>query len=173
MAARREGSLAWLVIAGVISLGVAGALWGLMDSTFVAQITAQSAWSAPDGSIEQLGRQYVLTTWNWLLLVVVLRLGLEAIVASRLTGGSTTLVVGTFVLVIVHLVLVMLTLIFPEMATPVYEQAEQTGAIQGTDFMRAATLAYQWAIGPIPAVLLLIADGWYLSSPIRRDALGV
>lgn len=169
----RQGSLAWLVIAAVVSLGIAGALWGIMDAAYVDEITSQSAWSAPAGSVVALGRGYVIATWDWLLLVVVLRVGLEAIVASRLAGASTSIVLGTFVLVLVHLICVMLAFIFPEMAAPIYDQAQNAAALNNTDWMRAATLAYEWGIGPLPAVLLLTLDGWYLSSPIRRDALGI
>lgn len=170
----RSGSLGWVVLAGGVSLGVAGALWGLLDAAFIGELAATSSWAAPDGSIPDQSRTYILTAWNWLLLIVVLRVGIEALVSSRLVGATTRLPVATVVLFLVHLLVVLWALAIPEMATPIYTRAtgqysSALAALPGTE--TAVTLAYEWGIGVLPAVLLLIGDGWYLSAPIRNDML--
>jgi hypothetical protein len=170
----RSGSLGWVVLAGGVSLGIAGAMWGLLDAAFVDELVATSSWAAPEGSIASRGRGYVLTTWDWLLLIVVLRIGLEALVASRLAGATTQLPVATLVLFAVHLIVLLWALIFPELATPLYERAtgvyaSEVGSLSGAT--TAVELAYEWGIGVLPAVLMLIGDGWYLSAPIRNDML--
>jgi len=43
--------------------------------------------------------------------------------------------------------------------------AQNAGAETGVRF------SYELAIGILPAVLLVIADGYYLSAPIRNDLL--
>jgi hypothetical protein len=173
--AARSGSLAWVVLAGLISIGIASALWGLLDAAFVDELMATDSWNAAPGSVLETGRQYVITTWNWLLLVVVLRVGIEALVASRLTGATTQLPFSTVVLLFVHIGLVLWMLTIPEMAQPIYdmatgEHADALAALPGTQ--SAVEMGYQWGIGVLPAVLLVVADGWYLSAPIRNDLIG-
>lgn len=170
----RSGSLGWVVLAGGVSIGIASAIWGVLDVAFVGEITATNTWSAPPGSVLNEGRTYVLRSWDWLILIVVLRVGLEALVSSRLVGATTRLPVSTFVLVILHLFLVVWMATIPEMAQPIYELATtdysaQLAALSGLD--TAVTLSYEWGIGLLPAVLLVVSDGWYLSAPIRNDLL--
>lgn len=170
----RSGSLAWVVLAGMVSIGVASAMWGILDAAFVDELMATSSWDATTGSVLATGREYVITTWNWVLLVVVLRVGIEALVASRLTGATTQLPFATVLLLFVHVGLVLWMLTIAEMAQPIYdmatgEHASALEALPGT--MSAVEMAYQWGIGILPAVLLVVADGWYLSAPIRNDLL--
>lgn len=170
----RSGSLAWVVLAGAVSIGIASAMWGVLDARFVDTLVATDSWQAPAGSTLQLGREYVITTWNWLLLIVVLRVGLEALVASRLSGATTQLPFGTLVLLTIHILLVVWMLTIPEMAQPLHDMAlndyaSALAALPGTD--TAVEMAYEWGIGLIPAILLVVADGWYLSAPIRNDLI--
>jgi hypothetical protein len=167
----RSGSLGWVVIAGGISIAVASAFWGLLDTAFVGTIVATDSWAAAEGSLLQQGREYVLTTWDWFLLIVLLRIGIEAIVASRLVGATTSLPFATLLVLAFHLFLVLFMLTIPEMADAVYQQAQSMQAVEDAGMMRAVDLAMQWGIGVLPAVLLLVADVWYLSSPIRNDML--
>jgi len=165
----RSGSLGWVVIAGSISLVIAGAMWGLLDSQFVDVVITMESWQAPDGSIPAQGREYVVATWDWFLLIIVLRIGLEAIVASRLGGASTSLPLNTMVLFIAHLFLIIWMAFFPEIGAAFYDQS-QTASV-ASNYQTGPQLAFQWGIGVIPAVLLLVTDVWYLSEPIRNDLL--
>ncbi|WP_435067698.1 hypothetical protein [Haloplanus sp. C73] len=170
----RSGSLGWVVIAGGISIGVASAMWGLLDSTFIATLIATDSWQAPADSIAATGRDYVLTTWKWLLLIVVFRVGLEAVIAARLSGATSWLPVATLLLVFTHILVVLYALVIPEMAQPLYELAMNDynfalDALPGTE--TAVRFSYELAVGILPAVLLVIADGYYLSAPIRNDML--
>jgi len=170
----RSGSLGWVAIAGLVSLGIAGAMWGVLDSQFISTLVATDSWSAADGSTLQLGREYVLRTWRWLLLIVLLRVGLEALVASRLTGASTQLPIATLVLIAVHVLLVLWMVSIPEMAQPMYqlatnEYSSALAALPGTQ--SAVEIGYEYGVGILPAVLLVVADGWYLTAPIREDLL--
>jgi hypothetical protein len=170
----RSGSLGWVVLAGGLSIGVAGAMWGLLDSTFIDTLIATDSWAAPAGSIAETGRQYVLTTWQWLLLIVVVRVGLEAVVAARLSGATSFLPVATFLLVFTHVLVILYALVIPEMAQPLYELAindysAALDALPGTE--TAVRFGYELGVGILPAVLLVIADGYYLSAPIRNDLL--
>jgi len=172
----RSGSLGWVVIAGAITVAVAGAMWGLLDSQFVDQMIATDVWQAPANSIVSQGRGYVITTWDWLLLVIVLRVGIEALVASRLRGAATSLPKATMVLFAAHLILVVLILVFGEMAAPMYDIATDTTnatgqAVANAGYDEGVKIGYEWGIGVLPAVLLLVTDVWYLSAPIRRDML--
>lgn len=171
----RSGSLGWVVLAGAVSVGIASAMWGMLDARFVDTMLATDAWTAADGSTLALGREYVITAWNWLLLIIVLRVGLEAIVSSRITAATTMLPFATMILVITHVLLVLWMLTIPEMAQPLYDLAmnDYNGALSalpGTE--TAVTMGYEYGIGILPAVLLVVADGWYLSAPIRNDMLG-
>jgi len=172
----RSGSLGWVVIAGAISIAVASAMWGLLDAKFIDEMIQTGVWDAPANSVLKQGRSYVITTWNWLLLIVVLRIGLEALVASRLRGAATSLPVGTMVLFTAHLFLVLFMLTVPEMGQPMYDVATDTGnatgqAVQQSGFDTGVKLAWEWGVGVLPAVLLLITDVWFISAPIRRDML--
>lgn len=172
----RSGSLGWVVLAGLLSVGIAGAMWGLLDSTFVDTLTATGIWQAPAGSVINQGRQYVVTTWNWFLLLVVLRVGLEAIVSSRLVGASTSLPFGTVILLVVHILVLVWMLTIPEMGKPLFEYATNTStatgsAVDSAGYGTGVTLAWEWGVGVLPAVLVLVTDVWYLSAPIRRDML--
>ncbi|WP_251342430.1 hypothetical protein [Haloplanus halophilus] len=172
--AARSGSLAWVVLAGAVSIGIAAAMWGVLDSQFLDTLIATDRWSAEQGSTLAVGRQYVILAWNWFLLIVVLRVGIEALVASRLTGATTMLPFATLVLLSIHILLVLWMLTIPEMAQEMLTLATNdfSGALQSMDGLALAVdLAYQWGIGILPSVLLVIADGWYLSSPIRNDML--
>jgi hypothetical protein len=171
----RSGSLGWVVLAGAVSVGIASAMWGLFDARFVDTMLATDSWAAPDGSTVAIGREYVITAWDWLLLIVVLRVGLEAIVSSRITAATTMLPFATIVLIISHLLVVLWMLTIPEMAQPLYDLAmndysSALAALPGTE--TAVTMGYEYGIGILPAVLLVVADGWYLSAPIRNDMLG-
>jgi len=165
----RSGSLGWVVIAGAVSLAIAGAMWGLLDARFVDTIIATDSWQAPADSVLHDGREYVITTWDWFLLVIVLRIGLEAIVASRLGGATTSLPANTIVLFITHLFLVIWMAFFPEIGSAFFEQAQSADI--ASNYQTGPELAFQWGIGVIPAVLLLVTDVWYLSEPIRNDLL--
>jgi len=165
----RSGSLGWVVIAGSISLVIAGAMWGLLDSQFVDVVITMESWQAPQGSIPAQGREYVVTTWDWFLLIIVLRVGLEALVASRLGGASTSLPLNTMVLFITHLFLIIWMAFFPEIGAAFYEQSQNASV--ASNYQTGPELAFQWGIGVIPAVLLLVTDVWYLSEPIRNDLL--
>jgi len=172
----RSGSLGWVVIVAVISLGVAGALWGLLDSQFINTLTATGIWQAPPGSAMHQGRQYVLTTWQWFLLLPLLRVGLESLVSSRLVGASTMLPFATLVLLFAHVLVVLWMLTIPELGKPLYDIATNTStasgqAVNATGYDTGVTLAWDWGVGVLPAVLLLITDVWYLSAPIRNDVL--
>lgn len=167
----RSGSLGWVVIAGTISLVIAGAMWGLMEATFVEDVIATDTWSAPANSIPAQGRAYVMATWDWFLLVVVLRLGIEVLVASRLSGASTNIPLATMVVLFAHLMMILWALVFPEVIGSYYDYASNTSAVANAGFMSGPDLAYQWGVGVLPAVLLLLADVWYLSEPIRNDLL--
>jgi len=170
----RSGSLGWVVIAGGVSIAVASAMWGLLDSTFIATLIATDSWQAPADSIAAMGRGYVLTTWKWLLLIVVFRVGLEAVVAARLSGATSWLPVATLLLVFTHILVVLYMLTIPEMAQPLYDLAMNDysfalAALPGTK--TAVKFGYELGVGTLPAVLLVIADGYYLSAPIRNDLL--
>lgn len=171
----RSGSLGWVVLAGAVSLGIASAMWGILDAAFVDELIATDSWTATTaGSPLALGREYVVTAWNWLLLIVALRLGVEMIVASRLSGASTMLPVATVVVLVIHLLLVLWMLTIPEMAQPLHEMAvnDYSNALAALPGLKTAVdLGYEWGIGVLPSVLLVIADGWYLSAPIRNDLL--
>lgn len=172
----RSGSLGWVVLVGLISIGIASALWGLLEWTFVREMTETGIWQAPAGSVINQGRSYVVTTWRWFLLIVVLRFGLEAIVSSRLVGASTSLPFATIILLITHLLLVLWMLTIPEMGKPLFEYATNTStatgsAVESAGYSTGVTLAWEWGVGVLPAVLLLVTDVWYLSAPIRRDML--
>lgn len=169
--AARSGSLGWVVIAGGLSVAIASAFWGLLDTTFIQTIVGTGSWSAPQDSVLRQGRQYVLLTWDWFLLVVVLRVGIEAIVSSRLVGATTSLPFATVVVMSLHILLVLWMLTIPEIAFALYQQAQSLGVVEEAGFMNAVDLAMQWGIGVLPAVLLLVADVWYLSAPIRNDAI--
>jgi|GEM_PF-6150668 len=171
----RSGSLGWVIIAGGASIAIASAMWGVFDSVFIAELIATDSWSAPSDSVVSMGRSYVITTWDWLLLIVVLRVGLEAVVAARLRGATSLLPVATLVLLTSHLLVVLWSLVIPEMAQPLYSLAmndysNALAAMSGTK--TAVQVGYEWGIGILPAVLLIVADGWYLSAPIRNDMLG-
>lgn len=168
----RSGSLAWVVIAGAVSIGAASAMWGLFDAQFINTLIETDSWDAPAGSTLELGREYVITAWDWFLLIVVLRVGIESLVASRLTGATTKLPFSTMLLLFVHLLMALWMVTIPEMALPIYELAmnDYVSALEALPGTKTAVqLAMDWGIGIIPAVLLVVADGWYLSSPIRND----
>lgn len=165
----RSGSLAWTVLAGGISIVIAGGLWGIFDTVFVDEITAMQVWQAAQGSVAAQSRAYVVATWNWFLLLPVLRVGIEGIVASRLRGATTNIPAATLVLFIAHLMVVLLSAVFPEMAGAVYDQATNSPTSGG--YMTGVNLAWEWGIGLLPAVMLLLGDVWYLSAPIRNDLL--
>lgn len=167
----RSGSLGWVVIAGAISLVIAGALWGLMDDVFVDTVTGTDIWAAPTDSILAQCRDYIVTTWDWFLLIVVLRMGTEVLVASRLGGASTNIPLSTLVLLFAHLLMVLWAVVFPEMTGAFYDQATNATAVSEAGYQQGVDLAFQWGIGVIPAVLLLGTDVWYLSEPIRNDLL--
>jgi hypothetical protein len=172
--AARSGSLGWVVVAGGLSIAVASALWGLLDSTFISTLIATDSWSAPQGSFAATGRGYVLTTWDWLLLIVAFRVGLEAVVAARLNGATSWLPVATFLLVFTHIFVVLYALVIPEMAQPLYDLAINDysfalDALPGAE--TGVRFSYELGVGILPAVLLIIADGYYLSAPIRNDLL--
>lgn len=167
----RSGSLGWVVLAGGLAVAVASAFWGLLDVTFVQTIVGTDSWTAPQGSHLRQGRQYVLTTWDWFLLIVLLRVGIEAIVSSRLVGATTSLPFATVVVLSMHIFLVLWMLTIPEIANEMYIQAQQIQAVEDAGYMRAVNLSMQWGIGVLPAILLLVLDVWYLSAPIRNDAL--
>lgn len=167
----RSGSLGWVIIAGGVSIGIASAMWGLLDSTFIDVMMSTDSWSAPAGSTIEMGREYVITTWDWFLLVVLIRVGLEMLVSSRLTGASTSLPFATVLVLFLHLFLVLWMLTIPEMAQPIYDIASNSSEVANAGYMEGVDLAYQWGIGVLPAVLLLVADGWFLSAPIRNDML--
>lgn len=170
----RSGSLAWVVLAGAVSIGIAGALWGVYDARFMTELAATGAWQAPADSTLALSRMYVMRAWDWFLLIVILRVGIEALVASRLTGATTKLPFATLLLLFVHMLLAMWMLVIPEMAQPMYELAmnDYSAALEALPGTKTAIqLAMDWGVGIIPAVLLVVADGWYLSSPIRNDML--
>lgn len=171
--AARSGSLGWVVVAGGVSIGVASAMWGLLDSTFVATLTATDSWSAPADSIAAMGREYVLTTWKWLLLIVTFRVGLEAVVAARLNGATSMLPIATFLLLFTHILVVLYALVIPEMAQPLYDMAinDYSNALAALGTETAVRFGYRLGVGILPAVLLIIADGYYLSAPIRNDLL--
>jgi len=171
----RSGSLGWVVLAGSVSIGVASAMWGLFNSVFIAELTSTTPWATNPGTIPAMGRGYILTAWDWMLLIVLLRVGIEAIVAARLSGATSLLPVATVLLLISHLMAVLFALVFPEMAQPLYDMAlndysTALAALPGTK--TAVKVGYEWGIGVLPAVLLVVADGWYLSAPIRNDMLG-
>jgi len=171
--AARQGSLAWVLIAGTISIGIAGVFWALMDSAFVAELVATDSWSASAGTVPSLARDYVTTAWDWLLLIVLLRAGIESLVASRLVGVSSVMPKETVVLIMIHLLILMWALVFPEIGGELYEIASNTPEVAAAGYMEGVTLAWEWGFGILPAVLLVIADGWFLSAPIRNDMLGV
>lgn len=172
----RSGSLGWVVIAGAITIAVSGAMWGLLDSQFVDSMIATDVWAASTEPIVSQGREYVIATWDWLLLVIALRVGLEAMVASRLRGAATSLPKETMVIFSAHLILIVLVLVFSEMTQPMYAIATDTTnatgqAVASAGYDEGVKIGYEWGIGVLPAVLLLVTDVWYLSAPIRRDML--
>lgn len=167
----RSGSLGWVVVAGAISLTIAGAMWGLLDSQFIDVVAGTDIWQAPADSILHQGRSYVIATWDWLLLIVVLRIGIEALVASRLYGAATSLPFATLILFVVHLLIVLWMLTIPEMGAPMYERAVNSSEVAQAGYDTGVKLAWDWGIGVIPAVLVLVTDVWYLSAPIRNDML--
>lgn len=171
--AARQGSLGWVLIAGGISIGIAGVFWALMDSAFVAEMIATDSWSAGADTVPALARDYITTAWDWLLLVVLLRTGIEALVASRLVGVKSVMPKETVILIAIHLFVVMWALVFPEIGAELYQIATNTPEVKSAGFLEGVELAWEWGFGIIPAVLLVIADGWFLSAPIRNDRLGV
>lgn len=169
--AARSGSLGWTVLAGGISLAIAGAMWGVMDATFVDTLVAMDSWQAPAGSVPAMGRSYVIAAWNWFLLLPLLRVGIEGLVAARLRGATTNIPAATVVLFVGHLFVIILMLVFPELGGAMYDHAANSTAVSDAGFMDGVNLAWNWGIGVLPAVMLLLADVWYLSEPIKNDLL--
>jgi hypothetical protein len=76
--------------------------------------------------------------------------------------------------VFTHIFVVLYALVIPEMAQPMFDLAVNDysfalDALPGAE--TGVRFSYELAVGILPAVLLIIADGYYLSAPIRNDLL--
>jgi hypothetical protein len=122
------------------------------------------------GQYGSIGQQYVATSWDWLLVLVLLRLGLEVLVASRGTGGSGHLIVATVFLVLHHVLLVFWMFSLPEIVGQLLTVVEQIPItnVYAAQIDAAHKGGTQWA----PTLLALGADVVYLAGPIQRDVFG-
>lgn len=171
MAAARTGSLGYVVLAGGLAVAVSGLLWGVLDSRFLATLIGTQAWQQPPDQVAALAREYVLKSWDYLLLFVLVRVGLDALIASRLQGSSSAILRGTAVLLFAHLLLIMWALLVPAVTADYYALAQGYEQVEQAGFLRAVELGYEWGVAYAPALLLVGADVWYLSAPIRNDML--
>lgn len=168
----RSGSLPYVFVLGLFTFGLIGALWGLLDTAMVDMLIQQSQWSS-GSSQAMLIRQYIRQSWNALLLIVVLGIGVEAIVASRLDRvPSGNLAVRSFGLFSVHLLLVLWAFVFPTAIDPVMHVAQNTSAIGEAGFSGGYYLTTTVAYTYVPGMILVAADVFYLLAPIRSDTYG-
>jgi hypothetical protein len=157
------------LLTGAVTMGLASFLWGIFETGIVRRIMNRPIW-ADAGQYGSIGQQYVATSWDWLLVLVLLRLGLEVLVASRGTGGSGYLIVATVFLLFHHVLLVFWMFTLPEV---VGQLVSITGDLPITNvYASQIDAAHEGGTKWAPTLLALGADVVYLAGPIQRDVFG-
>lgn len=167
----RSNSLAPALLTAVVTFGLAALLWGIFEDGFVRAVETQPVWT-DDATWAPLAREYVLLSWKWLLLPVLLRLGLELLVASRGTGGSGALVVSTVFLLFLHLILIYWAFSFPEMVIQMVDVGKSSGVLAPAGFEKPLDWAHKIGVAYVPMLFALGGDVLYIIGPIQRDAYG-
>lgn len=171
MSVRQSSTLAYLVPVGGLTLVVASLLWGIADSTIVADFSA--TWD-PARDATATGQEYVLTAWQFYPLLVIVRLGLEAIVTARGTGASYGRVIASTIGVwFILLVLVSYVTVFPSVVEPLIGIAgDNQATLEAAGFFELVGTFERAFMEWFPGLIAGAIYAGFLVGPIRRDALG-
>ncbi|WP_200531954.1 hypothetical protein [Halorubrum sp. LN27] len=163
-----QGSTAFVVVTGAVTLVTAGGFWYVFDEFLVSLLVAQDGWG--NGSVyAAFLRDQILKVWEWSLLIVLLRMGFEVLIAARLSRSSGALLPETLVMLIILLGLVIWAYALPQMLDPIVSMALDSTRVAEAGFDRGVQLMADLAYSYGPGLFGAIALTWYLVSPIRRD----
>lgn len=163
-----QGSTAFVVVTGAITLVTAGGLWYVFDEFLVSLLVAQDGWGSGSTYAAFL-RDQILNVWKWSLLVVLLRIGFELLIAARLSRSSAALLPETAVMLIILLGLVIWCYALPQMLDPILSMALESERVAQAGFDRGVQMMADMAYSYGPGLFGAVALAWYLVSPIRRD----
>jgi hypothetical protein len=170
-APQRSSTLAFIVPVGGLTLLVGSLLWGIGDSTIVADFSA--SWGGGT-TITQQGREYVSTAYRFLPFLIVVRVGLEAIVVSRGTGAAPGRMIGATVGVWVLLIAMMayITVVPNVVDGLVGAAAARQATLESVGFYSLIEYFHRGFIEWFPGLMCAAFYAGYLIGPIRRDLLG-
>lgn len=170
--ARRSSTLPYVFLAGVGAFVLAGAMWGLLDQELVAQITTQSEWGNGSSQADTV-RSFIKAAWDYVLVIVLLRIGLEGLIAARLVSTSrSNMVIQTFILLMFHAFMVIFAFVIPELFDPLFDVAFQFDNDIPSSFLFPLKFARDITFAYGPSLFLIVSDLFYLYSPIRDDVFG-
>lgn len=170
--AAHSNTLPYVFLSGVGAFVLAGALWGILETEVVRNITGLDTWG-DDSQHAATARDFIKLAWDWFLLLVVLRIGIEGLIAARLVSTSNSnAVVHTFIILVFHVFMVIFVFVIGELFDPLFDVLfDFENDIPGSfvfplTFARDITFAYG------PSLFLIASDLYYLFAPIRDDVFG-
>lgn len=170
--ARDLGSLVWAFVTGIFAFAFNGLLWALFDDELADHLMQMSLWQTGSDPA-MIAREWVQLAWQWEPLMVLLGMGIEALIAARLTGDSSSnIIVRTFGLFIVHVFMIFWAAIFPELLDPLFGVAMDMPEVTGSPMGQHIPWYHDLLFAYVPALVLVGANLFYLIAPIRDDVTG-
>lgn len=171
MSYARQTSLPFAVLTCSLALVLGGIFWGIIDTAILGNLLETEQWQT-GSQAAMLSRRYILDAWTWLPLVLLLRLGLEIIITSRQVSSSPAVLGGVVALIFTHLVLLLWGITFASAIDPMLTMGLEDPTIASVGYDSTLLLVRDVAFAYIPGIVAVCADLWFLSSPIRNDAVG-
>lgn len=167
----RTGSLPYVFLTSVIAFALAGMLWGIFDSGMIQPILDRPTWMS-GSETAMVSRQYVATSWQWLPAIILFGLGLTNVIAARTVTSSTSVILRTVTVFVVHFLLVLWAFVFPEMIDELYIIFLNSPEMAEAGYETAGSYVVELGMGYGPALFAIGIDLWYLAAPIKNDYYG-
>jgi hypothetical protein len=167
----RSSTLSYIVPVGGLTLLIGSILWGIGDSTIVADFTA--TWDGGSAAT-QAGRGYLQTAYQYMPFLIVARVGLEAIVVARGTHAAPGAMIGATVALWAILIgLLTYGTVVPNVVDGLVQAAtaRQT-ALESVGFYGVIQTFQRGFLEWFPGLMAGAVAAGYLIGPIRRDLLG-
>ncbi len=174
--ATRQNSFPYVFILSVIGGSLSMVLWGALETSLVDAITQQDQWMS-GRTFAQIAQETIILSWEWLPFILLLGIGMEWLIASRLPGPSSgNIAIRAFTLVIVNALMVLFAFVFSLMGGPIFELARDGGtatdALQELSWLWIVAYAEDIVAAYVPAFFIIAADVYYFWAPIRDDVFG-
>ena len=160
-----------MFVTSVVAFALAGMLWGIFDTGMVQPIIDRASWSTgSDAAL--MAREYVRISWKWLPLIILFGLGVTNLIAARARTSSSSVILRTVAVFVVHFTLVMWALAFPELIDEIFGIFQNTPEMAEVGYAQAGNIAVDLGLGYGPALFAIGIDIWYILAPIRADFFG-